>query len=180
MAATLGDLRSLRPALDEYLDSFLECVKTTPSKRHFETYISGQIGSVERKTVEAMAIAAEVPVRTLQQFLGAYRWDDDAVAKSIRERVRDLHSGEEGIAIVDETGIPKMGNHTVGVQRQYCGRTGKVDNCMNTVGLGYVHRDFYCLLDTEIFLPEKSWGTQKTLRLEAGVPEDEVTYCENA
>jgi SRSO17 transposase len=174
VAPTVAQMKSLRPALEQYLETFADCM-TTPSQRHLGTYVDGQLGPLERKTAEAIAVAAGEPPRTLQQFLGAYRWDEDAVAKKLRERVRDLHAGAGGIVIVDETGCPKSGDHTVGVQRQYCGRTGKVDNCVMTVGLAYVQGDFYCLLDTELFLPENTWGTNKELRLEAGIP-DNVVY----
>lgn len=172
---TLADAETLRPALDSYLDDFTGCIKTHPSKRHLATYVSGQIGPLERKTAEGIALDAGEAPRTIQQFLGMYQWDEDALAGRVRHRVRDQHSDENGIAIVDETGVPKTGDNTAGVQHQYCGRSGKVDNCVVTVGLGYVYEGFYCLLDTELFLPEDTWGTDEQLRLKAGIP-DEVLY----
>lgn len=172
---TLADAETLKPALDLYLDDFKDCIHTFPSKRHLGTYVSGQIGPLERKTVEGIALDAGEAPRTLQQFLGMYQWDEDALAERVRHRVKDQHADENGIAIVDETGNPKSGDSTVGVQHQYCGRSGKVDNCVVTVGLGYVFDGFYCLLDTELFLPEDTWGTDTKLRLQAGIP-DEVLY----
>lgn len=169
---SVSDAATLRPALTDYLDDFTDCIKTFPSKGHFGTYVSGQIGPLERKTVEGIALDAGEAPRTLQQFMGMYRWDEDALAERVRHRVRDQHSDENGILLVDETGCPKTGDDTVGVQHQYCGRSGKVDNCVVTVGLGYLHEGFYCLLDTELFLPEDTWGTDKALRLQAGIPDD--------
>lgn len=168
----VSDAATLRPALNDYLDDFSDCIKTFPSKGHFGTYVSGQIGPLERKTVEGIALEAGEAPRTLQQFMGMYRWDEDAVAERTRQRVRDKHSDENGVLLVDETGHPKTGDNTVGVQHQYCGRSGKVDNCVVTVGLGYLYEGFYCLLDTDLFLPEDTWGTDKKLRLQAGIPDD--------
>jgi SRSO17 transposase len=167
---TVSDTLTLKPALDDYLEDFADCIHTFPSKRHLGTYVSGQIGPLGRKTVEGIALEAGVAPRTLQQFMGNYRWDEDAVAERIRHRVRDRHSDENGVLVVDETGCPKTGDSTVGVQHQYCGRSGKVDNCVMTVGLGYVHDGFYCLLDTDLFLPEHTWGNDDELRSLAGVP----------
>lgn len=172
---TVSVAETLRPALSDYLDDFANCIKTIPSQRHFDTYVSGQIGPLERKTVEAIALDAGEAPRTLQQFLGMYRWDEDSLAQKVRDRVRDRHSDDSGIGIVDETGCPKSGDATVGVQSQYCGRSGKIDNCVVTVGLGYVRNGFYCLLDTQLFLPEDTWATDKALRDRAGIP-DSVQY----
>ena len=169
---SVADAETLRPALNDFLDSFADCIKTFPSKGHFDTYVSGQIGPLERKTVEGIALEAGESPRTLQQFLGMYKWNEDSLAERLRRRVRDRHSDDGGIFVVDETGCPKTGDGTVGVQHQYCGRSGKVDNCVVTVGLGYVSEDFYCLLDTELFLPEDTWGTDKELRRQAGIPDD--------
>jgi len=168
---TVADTLTLKPALDDYLEDFADRIHTFPSKRHLGTYVSGQIGPLGRKTVEGIALEAGVAPRTLQQFLGMYRWDENSLAESVRHRVRDRHSDDNGVLVVDETGCPKTGACTVGVQHQYCGRTGKVDNCVVTVGLGYVHDGFYCLLDTDLFLPERTWGTEEELRSLAGIPE---------
>lgn len=172
---SVSDAATLKPALEEYIDDFADCIKTFPSKGHFGTYITGQTGPLERKTVEGIALEAGEPPRTLQQFMGMYRWNEDAVAERVRQRVRDKHSDESGVFQVDESGCPKTGDDTVGVQPQYCGRSGKVDNCVVTVGLGYVHDGFYCLLDTELFLPEHTWATDKALRKKAGIP-DSIQY----
>ncbi len=167
--ATLAELKSLRPALDEYVDEYSDCVGTMPSQRLFDTYVSGQLGPAKRKNVEGIAMNTDVPPRTLQQFLGAHRWQEDRVVVRHRQRVRDRHSSDDGIFIVDESGFPKEGKHTVGVQRQWCGNSGKVDNCVVAVGLGYVHKEFYCLLDTELFMPE-AWADDRERRFLVGVP----------
>ena len=77
------------------------------------------------------------------------------------------------IGIVDESGNPKKGRHTAGVGHQWCGRSGKIDNCVMAVHLGYVADDFECLLDSDLFLPE-DWANDPQRRAEVGVPDDVV------
>src|SRR5207245_10348287 len=74
----------------------------------------------------------------------------------------------------DETGCPKKGDKTPGVQRQYCGATGKIENCVVTVHLGYAVADFHCLLSSALYLPE-SWANDRERCQAAGIP-DEVVY----
>ena len=81
---TVADTLTLKPALDDYLEDFEPCIHTFPSKRHLGTYVSGQIGPLGRKTVEGIALEAGVAPRTLQQFMGKYRWDEEAVKNSTR------------------------------------------------------------------------------------------------
>lgn len=80
------------------------------------------------------------------------------------------HADENAIALIDETSVPKKGDKTAGVQRQYCGAAGKKDNCVVTVHLGYAARDFAALLDGDLYLPEESWSQNPQRREEAGIP----------
>ena len=73
---------------------------------------------------------------------------------------------------VDETGVPKKGDKTPGVQRQYCGARGKVDNCIVTVHLGVRHGGFLAVLDSDLFLPEQSWDLDRQRCKRAHIPED--------
>jgi len=77
------------------------------------------------------------------------------------------------LGIIDESGNPKKGPHTAGVQRQWCGNTGKRDNCVVGVHLGYVAGDFQCLLDSDLYLPQ-DWVQDPVRRQEAGIPEEVV------
>ncbi len=170
----LATLRRLRPALDQFVGDFDGCIKTRPSRNHLRTYLNGQLGNLQRKNMEAIALEAQVPVRTLQEFLSLHRWDEEAVSRRTRERVRRKHGHDRAIGIIDETSFAKCGAKTVGVKRQYCGATGKIDNCVVTVHLGYVAEDFHALLDGDLYLPE-DWAQDEARRAEAGVP-PEVEY----
>jgi len=84
------------------------------------------------------------------------------------------HASARSVAVIDETGCPKKGDKTPGVNRQYCGATGKIENCVVTVHLGYAVDDFHCLLASDLFLPQV-WSEDRERCRQAGIP-DQVVY----
>jgi SRSO17 transposase len=168
------ELKGLRRKLGAFARQFDDCIKTRPSRKHMRTYLNGQLGSLKRKSIEPIALEAGVPVRTLQEFLSIHRWDDDTVARRLREIVMRDHADSNAIGVIDETSFVKKGVKTAGVQRQYCGHTGKVENCVVTVHLGYVTADFHALIDGDLYLPEESWSKDRNRCREARIPEDVV------
>lgn len=165
---------AIRPALTEYVRSFDACMGRVPNRAHLDTYVSGQLSNLQRKSVEPIADAAGVPPRTLQEFLSLLKWDDLAVVDQLQRRVARRHGGPHSIGIIDETSFKKRGQKTACVQRQYCGSLGKVENCVVTVQLGYAAGNFHTLLDGVPFLPEETWDDEGRRR-EAGIP-DEIVY----
>ena len=170
----VGELRKMRRNLDTFLGKFADCIKTKASRRLLGTYVRGQVSELERKSVEPMALAAGVAPRTLQEFLGLHRWDHQAMRRRVGEIVRDEHGDPDAILVIDETGCPKKGDKTAGVQRQYCGATGKVDNCVVTVNLGYATPAFHALIDSDLYLPKERWHEDRERCREAGIPDDVV------
>ena len=168
-------LEELRPGLDEHLARFDDCIKTRPSRAHLRTYVNGQLGPLARKSVEPIALEADVPVRSLQEFLEIHRWDEAKLARRVREIVMDRHADPEAVGVIDETSFAKKGRKTVGIQHQYCGETGKIDNCVVTVHLAYATKDFAAIVDGDLFLPPKTWAYDYERRRKAGIP-DEVEY----
>jgi len=166
-------IAGLKPDLDAFLERFADCFTRRDTRTHLTTYVGGQLSNVKRKNVEAMALEAGVPVRTLQEFLSQHRWDEDAVRERLLQIVRDEHAHEHSIGIIDETSDDKKGVKTPGVQRQHLGCSGKHDNGIVTVHLAYAADDFHCLLDGELFLPQ-SWSDDRPRCREAGIPEDMV------
>jgi len=162
-------LKTLLPELEAFIGLFDDLVDREPSRQHMRTYVSGQLGPLERKTIAAIALEAGKPPRTLQEFMGLHVWDDAGVRVRHQQLVAARHPSEEAIAVVDETAYVKKGRKTVGVQRQYCGATGKVDNCMVSVNLGYVTKDIHTLVASDLFLP-KSWLDDSERCREAGLP----------
>lgn len=170
---TSEQIRSLGPALDEFLGEFDDCFLTGQTRGHLRDYVKGQLSDLPRKSVEPMAELAEVPARTLQEFLSLSDWDHGRARDRVQEVVARDHGGADAIGVVDESGHPKKGDKTACVQRQYCGNTGKIDNCVMTVHLAYATGGglFRTMLDSDLYLPE-CWDNDAGRRREAQVPDD--------
>ncbi|HEY4329390.1 MAG TPA: IS701 family transposase [Phycisphaerae bacterium] len=164
----------IKPSLTEYLHGFDECFGRVTARRHLDTYVLGQLGDLERKSVEPMADAAGTPPRDLQQFLGLYRWDESAMRDLLQQRVARRHSHSQSVGIVDETSFVKKGDQTACVQRQHCGAVGKAENCVVSVHLGYATPEFHALLDGTLYLPEETWHEHRERCRKAGIPQDVV------
>jgi SRSO17 transposase len=166
----------LKPKLTEFLAKFDDCFPRCDTRAHLPTYVEGQLSDLQRKSVEPIAVRAQVPVRTLQEFLSQLHWDEDRMRQRLQQIVASEHAGPRTIGIIDETSDAKKGVKTPGVQRvqrQYCGAEGKPDNCIVTVHLGLAVDDFHCLLDGELFLPE-GWSNDRRRCREAGIPDTMV------
>jgi len=164
----------IRPALTRFLHEFDGCFGRCTTRRHLDTYVQGQLGPLERKSVEPIADAAGTPPRTLQEFLGLFRWDEAAVRDRLQQRVARRHGHPQAVGILDETSFPKKGTKTAAVQRQHCGAVGKTENCVVSVHLGYATPDFHTLLDGEVYLPQGTWHADRERCRAAGIPDDVV------
>jgi len=181
---TAEQIAGLGSAFTAYLDSFRPCFSRRDTFAHLGTYCRGLVSDLPRKSVEPMALAAGAAVRTLQEFLTHHAWDHDALLTRTQRRIVERHlpapddasRDELGvIGLIDETSTVKKGDKTPGVQRQYCGASGKIDNCIVTVHLAVRHGDFLAMLDSDLFLPEQSWDLDPKRREAARIPEF-VTY----
>ena len=176
---TEQQLRALGPALDKYLAPYLFCCGYTQTFAHLNTYVRGLLSDLPRKSVEPIALRGGTPVRTLQQFLKDHRWDfrrlRDGLQAHTAGRLPSLPGDDLGtVGLIDETSAAKQGSKTPGVQRQYLGCLGKVDNGIVTVHLGVTKGRFKTLIDAELYLPQ-SWSNDRQRCREAGIP-DEVVY----
>jgi SRSO17 transposase len=167
-------MRQLEAKLARYLGRFADCFARRDTRAHLTTYVRGQLSDLPEKSVQPIALEAGVAPRTLQEFLSQLQWDEDGLRHRFLDIVRTDHPGPHTIGLFDETSDPKKGDHTPGVQKQWCGRLGKTDNCIVTVHLGYASDDFHCLLDGELYLPE-GWADDRDRCREAGIP-DTLTY----
>jgi SRSO17 transposase len=142
------------------------------------SYCTGLLLPSERKSVEPMA-ALTAPARTAAQhqsllhFVGQGDWSDDAMMERIREHTIPRIEGHGAISawIVDDTGFPKKGKHSVGVARQYCGQLGKQDNCQVAVSLSIANDHASLPVKYQLYLPQ-SWANDEARRRKAGVPEE--------
>lgn len=167
-------IRRLKPMLFTYLKRFDDCFARKDTRAHLSVYVEGQLSDLSRKSVEPIALAADVPVRTLQEFLSQHRWQEDRARDRLQQIVAAEHASPHAVGIIDETSFVKQGVKTPGVQRQYLGTVGKQQNGIVTVHLAYAADDFHCLLDGELFLPE-SWARDPERCAEAKIPA-EMTY----
>lgn len=176
---TEQDLQVLSEALGDYLGGFRDCFTSVRTFGHLGTYTRGLLSDLPRKSVEPIALHAGTPVRTLQEFLKDHVWDHanakDLLQAHVATCLADLPPDDLGaVGLLDETGSVKKGDKTPGVQRQYLGCVGKVENGIVTVHLGVAKGDFKTLFDADLFLPE-GWADDRPRCREAGIP-DEVDH----
>ena len=175
---TEEQIAGLGPAFTEYLGGFRKCFARLPTFKHLGTYCRGLMSDLPRKSVEPIALAAGTVVRTLQEFVADHVWDQDAVLQRLQRRIVTEHLPADKlgvIGLIDETSVPKKGEKTPGVQRQYCGARGKLENCIVSVHLAVKHGAFLAMLDSDLFLPEQSWDLDRKRCQDAHIPED-ITY----
>ena len=152
----------IKPALTGFLRGFDQCMGRGTNRRHLQTYVTGQLSDLQRKSIEPIADAAGASSRTLQEFLSLFRWDEAAARDALQQGVARDHADPHSVGLIDETSFHKQGKKTACVQRQYCGSRGKLENCVVSVHLGYAAGDFHTLPDGQLFLPEKTWPSSPT------------------
>ena len=188
-AATLQSVQQLTPeevaTLAEELTSYRQHFAPFFSRREQRewagVYLRGLLtADVPRKNGEAMALRllgvgphAERQVRALQQFIGEGAWDDDALLAEHQRLVNKTLGEEDAMLIIDGSDFPKHGQHSAGVAPQWCGHSGKKENCQAGVFLGYASRKGATLLDRRLYLPE-SWFAEdhQALWQDCQIPDD--------
>ena len=163
-----------------YLDGLSSVIGHAARINPLRDYCSGLLLPGERKSVEPMA-AVTAPARVSAQhqallhFVGEGGWSDAAMLAKVRELVLpkiERHGAVEAW-IIDDTGMPKHGRHSVGVARQYCGQLGKQDNCQVAVSLSIANHHASLPVAYRLYLP-KDWAADDARRRKAGVPDDVV------
>lgn len=175
---TEEELDGLGAALDAFLQPYLFCCDYTQTFGHLHTYCRGLLSDLKRKSTEPIALAAGCAVRTLQEFLRDHQWQHTQVRTQLQGDVRAAlacwpDDGLGNVGLIDETSALKSGTKTPGVQRQYLGCVGKIDNGIVTVHLGVCKGRYKTLIDAELFLPE-DWGKDRERCRAAGIAEDMV------
>lgn len=160
-----------------YVEGLVSVIGHADRAGPLRDYCVGLLTAGERKSVEPMA-AVTAPARVAAQhqsllhFIGEGRWSDEKVLAKVRELVlpaMERHGPIEAW-IIDDTGFPKKGRHSVGVTRQYCGQLGKQDNCQVAVSLSIANHQASLPVAYRLYLP-KDWSEDAARRRKAGVPE---------
>ncbi|MGW8762473.1 IS701 family transposase [Streptomyces sp. NPDC055815] len=134
-------------------------------------YLLGLLSQAERKNCRQLAEqAGHVRPGPMQRLLRYARWDADAVRDDIRIYAVEHLGADGGVLIVDETGFLKKGRASAGVQRQYTGTAGRIENSQVGVFLAYATSRGRALIDRRLYLPEHSWCTDPERRQAAGIP----------
>jgi SRSO17 transposase len=184
---TSEQILTLGKSFSQYLQDFRRCFSNRRTFEHLKRYGRGLLSDLSRKSVEPIALACGCAVRTLQEFLAHHKWDHNLMRDEIQRRVvRDhlpapdapgrLNDGIGVVCRVEETSVAKKGDKTPGVQRQHCGASGKHDNGIVTVHLDVAYGPtFRTLLDSDLYLPEKTWHDKRDRCRAAHIP-DHVVY----
>src|ERR1700675_2717096 len=168
---TETQIRKCHERLERFLVDLLEPVGRSERRHWGAVYVRGLLLDGERKSIEPMA--SRLPdgnVQAMQQFVGQSPWD----WKPIWERLSRRMTAElepEAAWVIDDTGFPKQGEHSVGVARQYSGTLGRTGNCQIAVSLHEVCTEGAAVLSWRLYLPE-SWANDPQRLAEAGIPEE--------
>jgi len=167
-------LRGALPRLEAFLRPFVEPLRTPEQQTNARQYIQGLLSDLDGKDVESIAYLHDRERQGLQKFIGQAEWDHQPLVAELVRQVATELAEADGVLVFDPSAFPKKGTASVGVQRQWCGRLGKVENCQVGVFLGYVSDDEHALVDFRLYLP-REWAKDRKRRQKAGVPK-EVKY----
>ncbi len=171
---TCEDVEGFLDELREFHALFRDCFVRREPREHFFHYMVGQFSTIERKSIEPIAVQTDASsIRAMQRGLSDVAWKDAHMLQTYHQQVANEMGAPEGVMIVDESGLAKKGKDSVGVARQYCGTLGKVDNGQGGVCAAYASRQGYALVDKRLFLPEQWWSdAYATRRTTCAVPKD--------
>ena len=164
-----------------YVEALTSALGHADRSKPFQSYCTGLLLPGPRKSVEPMAARMEpgrvqAAHQSLHHFVAKADWSDEVVLTAVRHRVVPTieRLGAIRAWIVDDTGFPKKGTHSVGVARQYCGQLGKQDNCQVAVSLSVANEHASLPIAYRLYLPE-AWAKDTVRRRKAGVPDD-ITF----
>ena len=176
--ALSSDSRGSESRFVAYVEALTVALGHADRAAPFRAYCAGLVLPGERKSVEPMAARLE-PTRvqaahqSLHHLVAKADWSDAAMLAAVRARVLPAIERHGAIRawIIDDTGFPKKGTHSVGVARQYCGQLGKQDNCQVAVSLSVANDHASLPVAYQLYLPE-AWANDPARRAKAGVPDD--------
>lgn len=173
---TPEDIHKMVDAMEESYDIYRPAFERCDQAAHGWVYLKGLLSDLPRKVTERIALRYGKNVRSLQHFIGQSPWSNERLLKIHQGLVVETLGEADAVLLIDESGMVKQGQHSVGVGRQWCGSVGKVANSQVGVYLGYASRKGHSFLDAGLFLPEQWFGeTHQEKRQACGVPK-ELSY----
>jgi SRSO17 transposase len=158
--------------LERWLSPFLSAFRHKVRARMCPVYVAGLIGAGDRKSVQPMATRdGEVGYDQLHHFIASGVWDTAPLEKALLAEADRMVGGADAWLIVDDTALPKKGEHSVGVAPQYASSLGKTANCQSLVSLTLASREVPVMVGLRLFLPE-SWTDNPERMARARIPED--------
>jgi SRSO17 transposase len=155
--------------LAEFAQPFAECLVRREQRDHARTYLAGLVSDLGRKNTESIAYRHDRQRHGLQHFVGSSTWDHRPLLRELASQVGRTIGTPEGVIVFDPSGFPKKGDASAGVQRQWIGRLGKVDNGQVGVFMAYASDHEHALVDVRLYLP-KGWAKDRSRRERCGVP----------
>ncbi|MFH1615307.1 MAG: IS701 family transposase [Planctomycetota bacterium] len=155
--------------LEQFVQPFITSFGRREPKKNAQMYICGLLSDLERKNIESIAYRYDRSREALQKFIGTAPWDYQPLQQELVKQIGIEIGEEDGVIVFDPSGHKKCGNNSVGVQRQWLGRLGEVDNGQVGVYMGYASRKEHGLVDERLYLPKK-WANNKARRKKCGVP----------
>ncbi len=165
-----GLLQGVLRRLETFLQPFVATLATPERHTNARHYVQGLLSELGSKDVESIAYLHDRERQGLQKFIGQTAWDYRPLLTELARQVGTALGEADGVLVFDPSAFAKQGTESVGVQRQWCGRLGKIDNCQVAVYLGYASRREHALVDVRLYLPQE-WAKRKRRRRKAGVPD---------
>jgi SRSO17 transposase len=164
-------LAGVLPRLEGFLQPFVDVLQSPEQRTNARQYVQGLLSDLDGKDAESIAYLHDRDRQGLQKFIGQAEWDHRPLVKELARQIGAELGEGDGVLVFDPSAFAKKGTESVGVQRQWCGRLGKIENCQIGIYLGYVSSREHALVDFRLFLPN-AWAKRKRRRAKAGVPKD--------
>jgi SRSO17 transposase len=155
--------------LAEFARPFAECLARRQQRDHARIYLAGLVSDLKHKTAESIAYRHGHERHGLQHFVGSSTWDHRPLIRELAGQVGRAIGTPDGVIVFDPSGFAKKGNASAGVQRQWLGRFGKVDNGQVGVFMAYASYHEHALVDVRLYLP-KAWAKDRARRKRCGIP----------
>ena len=167
--------KTIEKEMHELKERMADCYYSKSGLNEAEKYIKGLLSHAERKNGWQMSeILGESTPYKIQQFINRGRWSADELRDVLQNYVKEKFGNKSAVLVVDETGFLKQGKMSAGVQRQYSGTAGRIENCQIGVFMNYATDGRFCCIDRGLYIP-KQWTEDRERCRKAGIPHEYST-----